>query len=849
MPYESMLASYFGAPILKQNEVKPFSMWTVFDGFVNRTAILNSTSSSYKYFAINLEYIDKTTGTAYPTSLTNSLLGTCNTQVQILTDFTDGTVTTDTFRDYLDAEVNTITTPTWGKENYLEITARQRSTAPGGAHPPQAWFMLTRPLVNNLPQSDIPKICVELDIELPKTLATSLGYPKSGANNWFNYQEIKRGHGQDITIGSPTYGTYEADAGDARNTFGMDRDEQTSLLNWIVRIDDGGNNASFSLPGVADPDGTKRVLREVFTPGLNDWLGKRLIIRMYQRNPANNADRTSGILYVTATNKLTGETKVLAKFIGGEQMGIYSLPYGRIFTGCYSGGATPYGIKLYGHKLYNDWPLDSTVFDEKFKYDDGTCYIPLTNSLNVQRGYGMGTFTRATVATVFDYLGKLLTLPAGVPRFEGARYVQNLLTSTDALATQGVSVTAEPYTISFTGTGSISFSGAYAGSILNGTGTSRVYRTFTPSAGTLTVTVSGNVTNAQLELGSNVSEYVSVGSSSIGLNYHGLGIDGIKAFNTDTSGTAISTSLLKGLLINSSARTNNILWCRDLTNAAWVATNINTSKNQTGIDGYANTCTLVTASSANGTILQTIVTAAVNASSSAYVKRASGSGNIFFTRNGGSTWLDITSEINNSTFTRIKIENTSILNPQIGFKIETSGDSIIVDYVQNETGAEISMPILTTTVAATRNAETLTYPAIHNFNGYGNSPVSGMMLCTFESSNWSTASGSILGSTTAGLFISNSNSGVIAKDGTNTVNGPTGTPTGTVKIGLRYNTSTLETVANGVWSSVGTYDGDFGQGTASTNWLRVGADVNGYIKDVSLWTIALTNQQLIDITS
>lgn len=850
MPYESILGSYFGAPIPKQNEVKPHSMWTVFDGFVNRTARLLSTSSSYKYFIINLDYIDKTTGCSYTETLINDLLGVANAQIQLLTDFVDGSVTTETFRNYLDAEVKTITTPTYGTEHYLEITARQKSGSP---YPPQAWLVYSRPLVNGLPQAIIPELCVELDVELPKTLATSLGFPSVNSNAWFNYHERKAGHGLDPVVGSPTYNTYSNAAGDSRSLFSIFRDTQTSLLVWGVTLDDGGNNAPFTLPGVANANDLKRVMRLVYTPGANDWLGKRVIFRIYQKAPASNSDRTSGILYATATRKDTGETIVLAKFIGGEQLGIYNLPQGRIFSGVYSGGTAPYSIKIFSEKLYPNWPLDDDVFNEPFKYDDGMCYIPLTNSLNLQRGYGMGTFTRNTVGTVTDYLGVLYTLPAGVPRFEGARYVRNLLTATDVLATQNVSTNADTYTISFKGSGSVSFSGSYSGSILNGTGTSRVYRTFTASAGTLTLTVTGNVTEAQLEIGSNVSEYVSVGSSDIGLNYHGLGIDGIKAFNTDINGNAISPSVLKGLLLNSTSRTNDLLWCRDLTNAVWSfnPTDLTVVKNQTGIDNYPNTCTLVTATNANATIMQTILAAAVAASSSAYVKRSSGTGKIYFTRNGGTTWVDITDQINNSTFSRVKIENTSVLNPQVGFKIETSGDSIIVDYVQNEAGAEISMPIFTTSTASTRDAEVLTYPALSNFNAYGNSPVEGIVMCTFEACNWSNASGSIIGSTTAGLFVSSTNSGVIAKDGTNTVNGPSGIPEGSLKIGLRYNnnTSTLEAFSNGVWGTPGTYDGDFGQGSGSLNWLRVGANVHGYIKNLSIWSLALDNNRLEEIMS
>ena len=78
----------------------------------------------------------------------------------------------------------------------------------------------------------------------------------------------------------------------------------------------------------------------------------------------------------------------------------------------------------------------------------------------------------------------------------------NLLLNSATLATQDVTVTAVPHTVHFTGTGTITLTGASTAGPLVGTGTgenNRVSLTFTPTAGTLTLTVSGTVTNAQLE--------------------------------------------------------------------------------------------------------------------------------------------------------------------------------------------------------------------------------------------------------------------------------------------------------------------------------------------------------------
>jgi len=82
------------------------------------------------------------------------------------------------------------------------------------------------------------------------------------------------------------------------------------------------------------------------------------------------------------------------------------------------------------------------------------------------------------------------------------------------LVTQNNTVTAQAYTASFYGTGTVTFSGAYVGSLVGTGANNRVSLTFTPSAGTLTSTVSGSCTRAQLEAGSYFSSYVaSVGAS------------------------------------------------------------------------------------------------------------------------------------------------------------------------------------------------------------------------------------------------------------------------------------------------------------------------------------------------
>jgi hypothetical protein len=80
---------------------------------------------------------------------------------------------------------------------------------------------------------------------------------------------------------------------------------------------------------------------------------------------------------------------------------------------------------------------------------------------------------------------------------------QNLLLNSATLSTQTVTVTAAAHTLSFNGTGTVTLTGTSTAGPLVGTGANtRVSLTFTPTAGSLTLTVSGSVTNANLEIGS-----------------------------------------------------------------------------------------------------------------------------------------------------------------------------------------------------------------------------------------------------------------------------------------------------------------------------------------------------------
>lgn len=108
-------------------------------------------------------------------------------------------------------------------------------------------------------------------------------------------------------------------------------------------------------------------------------------------------------------------------------------------------------------------------------------------------------------------------IASGVGYWARAAFTNLLLNagSSSTLSTQNVTVTAQAYTLSFIGTGTVTLSGTSTAGPLVGTGANnRVSLTFTPTAGTLTLTVSGSVTYAGLVTGSMPGPIIATAGST-----------------------------------------------------------------------------------------------------------------------------------------------------------------------------------------------------------------------------------------------------------------------------------------------------------------------------------------------
>jgi len=152
------------------------------------------------------------------------------------------------------------------------------------------------------------------------------------------------------------------------------------------------------------------------------------------------------------------------------------------------------------------------------------------------------------VTDILDLSGNNNPFSQATPSSRGAWFREpksgrrNLLDATATLSTQSVTVAAVQKTLSFRGTGTVTLSGASTAGPLVGTGVNDIVSlTFTPSAGSLTLTVSGTVNDAQLNTGATRGAYQNVVSAFDITEAGQRDCYGVRADGTDDFYTTAST--------------------------------------------------------------------------------------------------------------------------------------------------------------------------------------------------------------------------------------------------------------------------------------------------------------------
>jgi len=306
-------------------------------------------------------------------------------------------------------------------------------------------------------------------------------------------------------------------------------------------------------------------------------------------------------------------------------------------------------------------------------------------------GTGQNAFTYSQTFNNAAWVATATTLTLGITDPSSGTTAATLLaTSANATFYQTQTLNNAPYTVSFyvqrvLGSGPISFT-------LDGT----------------------NFTDISAPTGSwvrySVTATPAAGARTIGIRIATLG---------DSINIAFAQLNIGAVLTDYQVTTSSALF-------GWSKSNATVAQNQTGIDGAANAATSITASAANAVLIQPISLASGSRTSSVYLKRITGTGNVQVSLDG-STWSTV--DLSNGLWNRIVLSGT-VTNPVVGIRLATNGDAVAMDYGQVEDGANATSPVLTTGATATRSSDiaSLSTSVISRFINQ----FRGIWTCTFN---------------------------------------------------------------------------------------------------------------------
>ena len=446
------------------------------------------------------------------------------------------------------------------------------------------------------------------------------------------------------------------------------------------------------------------------------------------------------------------------------------------------------------------------------------------------------TFSRASRATMYDSTGKLTYAP------------NNLFLNSAALSTQ--SVTTEPvnYIISFKGTGTITLTGTSTAGPIVGTGVAnRVFLKITPTAGTLTCTVSGSVTEAQIEAVTYETSPRTYNATTSAA-YYGPRFD----YNP-------STLAARGLLIEES-RTNLCLWSQQFANAAWQSRSYVTDNFATAPDG-TTTAARINSNMASDNVVQFIsVTASTTYTYSFYSRNNGGTTSNYriYNQSGLADIVPLTSyfsQINGTTFSLISVTfTTPVACTQVAVYVSAGNgptENVIVWGAQLELGAFATSYIPTAAASVTRAADSVTMTGTNFSSWYNQSE--GTFVANFALPFVDNDSPRVIGFDTAAgatpMYLSGSSVTLF----NSVVNGASAagvSTSATNKAALGYTDGVSNSMCVG-GGTVGNSATDYNLGTPTALNLGSGAGsyLNGWIASLTYYNTRLPNATLQSLTA
>ena len=272
-------------------------------------------------------------------------------------------------------------------------------------------------------------------------------------------------------------------------------------------------------------------------------------------------------------------------------------------------------------------------------------------------GASLVTFTRASSGTFVGSDGVLRTAVTNEPRFDHnpttgeslgllvEEQRTNLLLNSATLSTQSVTVAAAANTLSFYGTGTVTLTGVSTAGPLVGTGANnRVSLTFTPTVGVLILTVSGSVTNAQLEAGAFPTSYIPTTTAAATRSADVASISGsnFSSWYNQTEGTVFA-EMDRNTAISSSSTV--------------VSINDNSSNNRLYNFRQDSASALTVISATGGTLDGALGVTLANTSNRNRVAAAQSLNNLAAAANGGTVLSD--TSVAMPTVTQVQIGNVT----------------------------------------------------------------------------------------------------------------------------------------------------------------------------------------------